>query len=100
MDLTIYDFDPDKNAWLIENRGISFEQILAVLESKGPIDVINHPNTVKYPHQQMYVVELQDYIYLVPFAEQKGRIFLKTAFPNRKAVKQYGHSSKGGVYHD
>ncbi len=100
MEMNIHDFEPAKNAWLIENRGISFEQILAVLESKGPIDVIDHPNTVKYPHQKMYVIELNDYIYLVPFVEQKGRIFLKTAFPNRKATKQYNHSSKGDIYHE
>jgi len=27
-----YDFDTDKNAWLVRVRGISFEQIIALIE--------------------------------------------------------------------
>lgn len=89
MDTITYDFDPTKNGWLIQARGISFEQIITILESKGPIDVIEHPNRAKYPNQKIYVIELLDYIYMVPFVEQGKKIFLKTAFPNRKAVKKY-----------
>ncbi len=86
----IYDFSAEKNAWLIETRGISFEEIIAVLENKGALDVIEHPNSKKYSHQKMYVVELHGYIYLVPFVEERNKkVFLKTAFPNRKAAKQY-----------
>lgn len=85
----IYNFDPEKNKKLIELRNISFEEIIAVLESAGPLDVIMHPNAQKYSHQKMYVVELYEYAYLVPFVEGKSEIFLKTAFPSRKATKQY-----------
>ncbi len=86
---TIYDFDPIKNAWLIDHRGVSFEQLIAVLQDNGPLDVIDHPNSEKYSHQKMYVLEFSDYIYLIPFVEHAGKIFLKTAFPSRKANKQY-----------
>ncbi len=89
-DKLIYNFSAEKNAWLIEKRGISFEQIIAVLESKGAIDVIEHPNMDQYPHQKMYVVEMYNYVYLVPFVEEgDNKVFLKTVFPNRKATKQY-----------
>ncbi|AAO91568.1 hypothetical protein [Coxiella burnetii] len=37
----------------------------------------------------MYVVELNGYAYLVPFVEEGGKLFLKTAFPSRKATKLY-----------
>jgi uncharacterized DUF497 family protein len=94
MDTFAYDFAPSKNAWLIETRGISFEQIITVLETEGPIDVIEHPNQAKYPKQKMYIIELLDYIYLVPFVEEGNKIFLKTAFPNRKAVKKYTNRSE------
>lgn len=87
-DKIIYDFDPNKNAWLIENRHISFEEIITVLETIGPIDVLNHP-AEKYAHQKIYVIEIDDYAYLVPFVEGNGKIFLKTAFPNRDATKKY-----------
>ena len=86
----VYNFNPEKNAWLIEMRGISFEEIITVLESKGAIDIVEHPNLSKYPHQKMYIVELHDYVYLVPFVEEgNNRFFLKTAFPSRKATKQH-----------
>lgn len=85
----IYKFDPAKNTRLIEQRGISFEEIIVCLENIGPLGIIDHPNKDKYSHQKMYVIELQDYIYLVPFVEQGNEIFLKTAFPNRKATKKY-----------
>jgi uncharacterized DUF497 family protein len=85
-----YRFSAEKNTWLIEKRGISFEQIIAVLEMKGAIDIIEHHNEKQYPNQKIYVIELCDYIYLVPFVEEgDNKIFLKTAFPNRKATKQY-----------
>lgn len=36
----------------------------------------------------MYVIEMNNYIYLVPFVEDiKDKIFLKTIFPHRKATK-------------
>lgn len=89
-DNIIYNFNPEKNAWLIKERGISFEQIIAVLASKGAIDAIEHYNVEQYAHQKIYVVELSNYIYLVPFVEEKNNtLFLKTIFPNRKATKQY-----------
>lgn len=51
--------------------------------------MLEHPNSHKYHNQRLYVVELNEYAYLVPFVEQDNKIFLKTAFPSRKATKQY-----------
>lgn len=85
----IYHFDPKKNALLINKRGVSFEEVIAILENSGPIDVIKHPNVNKYPNQEMYVVEIDSYIYLVPFIRKKNLLFLKTIFPSRKATKKY-----------
>lgn len=90
-----YDFDPEKNAKLIEERDISFEEIIIALGTDKLLDVIIHPNETKYPHQKMYVIELNEYVYLVPFVEADNKIFLKTAFPSRQATKHYLKS--GGV---
>ncbi len=84
-----YNFNSEKNTKLIELRGISFEEIIAALESKGPLDIIKHSNSKKYHNQKIYVVELHNYAYFVPFVEEKGKVFLKTAFPHRKATKKY-----------
>jgi uncharacterized DUF497 family protein len=84
-----FDWDPEKNQQLIEERGISFEEVIFHLQSDGLLDDINHPNQESYAHQRMYIVAIEDYAYLVPYVESKEDIFLKTIIPSRKATKQY-----------
>lgn len=85
-----YDFPIEKNQWLLKERGISFEEIISAIENNQILDVIEHPNQDKYPHQKMYVILINNYIYLVPFVKKDERtIFLKTAFASRKATKAY-----------
>lgn len=82
-------WNPDKNRKLIEERGISFEDIVFSLQSGCLLDDISHPNSAKYPFQQVFIVEMDGYAYLVPYIENDEEIFLKTVIPNRKATKQY-----------
>lgn len=89
MNELIFSFSPEKNAKLIELRGISFEEIISVIENDEILDILDHPNKEKYPHQKIYVIELHGYAYLVPFVEDGNNVFLKTAFPNREATKYY-----------
>jgi hypothetical protein len=85
-----FDFAADKNHWLKANRNISFEEVIAALEEGKLIEVIEHPKKTKYPNQTMYVLEMNDYIYLVPFIQKdENCVFLKTIFCSRKATKQY-----------
>ncbi len=87
---TVYEFPSDKNQQLIDGRQISFEEVIAALDNGQVLDVIDHSNQAKYPHQQMFVVHVNDYVYLVPFVQKdKHTVFLKTIFPSRKARKQY-----------
>ncbi len=53
------------------------------------LDDIEHPNQVKYPSQRIFIVEVDEYAYLVPYVENDDEIFLKTVIPSRKATKQY-----------
>ena len=88
--MRIFNFDLEKDAKLIYSRGIGFEEIIACLNDRGPLDVIVHPNRSQYSGQKIYVVELNRYIYLVPFVERHdGEVFLKTIFPSRKATRKY-----------
>ncbi len=85
-----FDWSNHKNLKLCQGRGISFENIVFAIENGGLIDVIPHPAPWKYPDQSIYVVNIEDYIYLVPFVkESKDMRFLKTIIPSRKATKQY-----------
>ena len=46
-----YAFDPQKNAWLIRERGISFEQIIVLIESGKLVQVLEHLNAERFPNQ-------------------------------------------------
>ncbi len=84
-----FEFDVGKNQKLKEERGISFEEIILLIEEGNLLDVVEHPNKLKYPHQQFYVLDVNDYVYLVPFVREGNKIFLKTICPSRKATKEY-----------
>ena len=82
-------WDPDKNFWLKLERGISFEEVLFHIEIGDVLDVLEHPNSERYPGQKIYVVLIDDYVYLVPFVESDEEIFLKTIIPSRKATRVF-----------
>jgi uncharacterized DUF497 family protein len=84
-----YNWNPSKNHKLIEERGISFESVVFHLQSDGLIDDIKHPNDKEYPNQRIYIVNIVDYAYLVPYVESEDEVFLKTIIPSRKATRKY-----------
>ena len=85
----IYNWNSDKNQLLIKERGISFERIVFEIGSGNELDVLEHPNQEKYPGQRISMVQVDDYVYAVPYVETDTEIFLKTIIPSRKATKQY-----------
>jgi hypothetical protein len=42
-----------------------------------------------YSHQQILIVQLNNYAYLVPFVEDEVKIFLKTIIPSRRETKKH-----------
>ena len=87
--MSTYSWDPEKNAWLIENRGLSFERIICLIDDGAVLDIVQLPNAEKYPKQRMFVINIENYVHLVPFVETVDDIFLKTIIPSRKATRQY-----------
>ena len=82
-------WDSEKNLELIEKRIISFERVVSHIEKQGYLDIINYPNADKYPNQKMFILNIENYAYLVPFVESEEKLFLKTIIPSRKATKKY-----------
>ncbi len=78
-----------KNDLLKQERGVGFEEVLIAIYEGELLDIIEHANNEKYPHQRVFVVNIDQYAYLVPFVETETEIFLKTIIPSRKATKQY-----------
>ena len=87
--MAYYKWNHEKNKKLKAERGLSFEQVILHIERGDLIDVIVHPNQSKYPNQQMLIVKIKNYAYLVPFVEDEKGKFLKTIIPSRKATREY-----------
>lgn len=79
----------EKNVKLSEERNISFEIVARYIEGKKILEIYQHSNTVKYPNQKIFAINIEGYVYLVPFIETDDEIFLKTIIPSRKATKYY-----------
>ena len=88
-----FDWNEEKNQRLIEERGISFEAIVSYIEGGDILAIAEGKG--QYSHQKQFVVAVNNYVYVVPFVEDKEYIFLKTIIPSRKLTKQFLFESKG-----
>lgn len=79
----------EKNLQLIAERGVAFEDVVVYIQQGDVLDIIEHPNQDKYPNQRIFVLNIDDYAYLIPYIEDRKEIFLKTIIPSRKATKLY-----------
>ena len=87
--MKFFAWDDAKNAKLRADRGIGFEDIVFHIERGDLLDILEHPNPNRYAGQRIFVVQRDDYVYLVPCVEDENTVFLKTIIPSRKATNQY-----------
>ena len=80
------EWNDEKNMQLQRERNLSFEAVLIAIEQGKLIDITPNPSS-HHSHQNVLVVEIDDYLVLVPFIEDEEKIFLKTAFRSRKVTK-------------
>ena len=88
-----YSWSSEKNDFLKEERGISFEEVVFHIQSGNEVDIYEHPNQKRYPGQKISAVLIDSYVYLVPYVEREDEIFLKIIIPGRKTTKQYSGDS-------
>ncbi len=74
-----FDWSEEKNEVLKIQREISFSEVVVAIESGGLLDILS----------KMFIVNINSYVYLVPFVEDDKKYFLKTIFPSRKMTKKY-----------
>lgn len=84
-----FEWNEEKNKILKDKRGVSFEDIVVAISNGNLIDRVKHPNIDKYPNQFIFYVQINNYIYSVPFVEEQNKIFLKTIYPDRVLTKKY-----------
>ncbi len=87
--MKLYEWSDEKNLWLRQERGITFEDIVFHVAHGGLLDTIEHPNQRRYAGQRIFIVKVEEYVCLVPFVEDDEVIFLKTIMPSRKMTKLY-----------
>lgn len=60
------------------------------VEQGKMLSLEKHPNRTQYPDQELIVVEVNNYAYIVPcIQETDTTFFLKTIIPSRKATQKY-----------
>jgi len=86
-----YDFNPEKDVLLKNTRGIGFEEIIEAINTDCLVKDIEHFNKRKYPNQNILIVKIKSYVYVVPYAWDKKRKlkFLKTIYASRKLKNKY-----------
>ena len=92
--MNVFRWDNAKNEWLKKNRGVSFEEVVILMEREDVLEIIEHPNQDKHPGQRIAIIRINAYAYLVPYVQEGDAIFLKTIIPSRKATNQYLRTQK------
>ena len=95
-----FEWNAEKNEELGKERGITFEEVVFCLMHGGLLDTIEHPNQEKYQNQRIFIINIEDYVYLVPFVEKEENIFLcwvmsKIKF-SRQIIKYIGFPPEVG----
>lgn len=87
--MKFFDWILKKNERLKAEREISFEDVIFSIQHGGLLDILEHPQKNKFPDQRVFIVNVNDYAFIVPFVEDEDIIFFKTIIPSRKMTKKY-----------
>lgn len=86
------EYDPIKNELLKRERGYCFEDIYKKIINKEYR--IKENKSSNHKGQRMFLLKLENYPVVVPFAEDDEKIFLKTMFKNRDFKKEIENDEK------
>jgi uncharacterized DUF497 family protein len=85
----IFSWDSEKNKKLKERRGVSFEQIILLIERDYLLDIVKHPYQTKHGDQRLYIIDVDNHAHVVPFVDKDDNRILKTIIPSRTYTKKY-----------
>ena len=78
---------PEKNEWLKEERGISFEQVEQAIAAGHLITVLENKN---HKNQMLLLADIDGDLIAVPTLIKSKVIFFMTAYPSSALAKKYG----------
>ncbi len=65
-----FDWNDEKNEFLKSARSVSFEEVVFHIQNGDVLDVIKHPTAARYPKQNIIVLNIEGYVYLVPYLKE------------------------------
>ena len=93
-----FSWNREKNEQLKKSRSIAFEDVVFHIQQGDLLDVLEHPDPKRFGRQQIFIIRVDAYVYMVPFVESEEEIFLKTIIPSRKMTKKYfAHLKRNGT---
>lgn len=82
----LYEWDDQKNEQLKQERGISFEEIEWALDNQPVLEKVLLP---QYPHQTIFLIRIDNYIWAIPTEQRGNKLRLITAYQSRKFNRKY-----------
>lgn len=83
-----FNWNVEKNEKLLEERDICFEDVIVAINS-GKLLSVRKNKSENYLTQDILIVEIDDYVYYVPFIKNEKEYFLKTIIPSRELTKEF-----------
>ncbi len=62
------------------------KKIIYAIKNDKVLDIIPSPSP-KHTNQKCFVIDIDNYAYIVPYVRDSEKIFLKTIYPSRKHTK-------------
>ena len=72
----------------VKRRNVGFEECVHALENGKMIVDIPNPSP-QFPHQRIFIIDINNYAHVVPYLPGDDYVFLKTVFPSRKYTALY-----------
>jgi uncharacterized DUF497 family protein len=89
-----FTWDSAKNEVLKTRRKITFEDMVIGINNGNVLDILEHPDSIKYPNQKLYIIKHNNYVYVVPALVSEKEIRLITIFQSRKFNKIYNKNEE------
>ena len=86
-DQILWNAEKDQQLQISEGRlGIGLSECAIAIEEGCILDDLPHPTRA---NQRLFILEIRNYAYVVPYVFEGNDVFLKTVFPSRKHAAKY-----------
>lgn len=80
----------DKNDLLKRRRGVAFEDVYIGLRRGDALNIVFNHNPERHPGQDLLLIMIRDYLYVVPHERDGDAVRLITIYPDGGRMTRYG----------